>query len=250
MAVFEYRHFLIARPNSFRPTPQQVTDFILALGRDSWVSRPGSKTSDVQYRNGTNAHAKTSGYYIKSKAGILAGTYPPRETAIAASLHEDAIVRWPAPTMGGDGLKYPLLPVPRDDAQDWYWDMELHLGTNYIYHSSECINPFHDKVKCACGQPVEFLDDSKLFFDPRLWRQCPHCHGTIDVSTLKAEVRNGWTEAGGKIPGGGAYCTALVIDCGKCIPNTADGAIAVNPELRSLCEGIFQCEFYELGDID
>lgn len=249
MAVFEYRHYLIARPNHFRPTPQQVADFILALGRECWATCPGSAGRNIQYKNGTNAHAKASGYYIKTKAGILPGSYPPKKPAIATSLQEDAILRWPSPTTGTNGLKYPLVPVPSDDCQDWYWDMELHIGSNYVYHSSECINPFKEKVKCGCGQAVEFSDDSKLFFDSRLYRTCPSCETTVNVSTLKAEVRNGWTDDGCKIEGGGAYCTALVIDCGKCIPNTADGIITLNPELRKLCESIFQCEFYELGDI-
>ncbi|MCE5231414.1 hypothetical protein LLG95_17700 [bacterium] len=246
---FEYRHFVIARPNYFRPTPQQLSDFILALGRDSWVSCPGSSSRNIQYKNGTNAHAKASGYYVKSKAGIAAGTFPPKESVLAASLREDAILRWPVPATGTAGLRYPLLPVPADDSQDWYWDMELHVGANYVYHSSECIDPFHEKVKCGCGTAVEFADDSKLFFDPRLYRKCPKCYTTVNVSTLKAEVHNGWTEDGSKIAGGGAYCTALVIDCGKCLPNTTDGRIELHPELRKLCENIFQCEFYELGDV-
>ncbi|MEN6625465.1 MAG: hypothetical protein ABFD69_04460 [Candidatus Sumerlaeia bacterium] len=250
MPGFEYRHYLIAKPNYFRPSSQQVADFITALGHDSWVICPTVPAmGKVQYKNGTNAHAKASGYYVKLKTGIEPGIYPPDEPKLRQSLRNDAIVRWPVPTTGTSILRYPLIPVPRDDSQDWYWDMELHLGTNYIYHSSECINPFQDKVKCDCGQAVEFSDDSKLFFDSRLYRKCPRCFNTINVSNMKAEIRNGWTEDGRKIPGGGAYCMALVIDCGKCIPDTNDGSIQVHPDLRKLCEETFQCEFYELGDV-
>jgi hypothetical protein len=249
MAV-EYRHYLIAKPNYFRPTPHQLAQFITALGQNSWTFTPANaaiaKSKNI---NGTNGFAKASGYCIKSKAGVTAGAFPPNEDALRECLRNDALLRWPVPPGGIGNLKYPLVPAPADESQDWYWELELHVGANYVYHSSSCIDPFRDKVKCQCGQVVEFSDASGLFDDDRLYRKCPKCLNTINVSELKAEVRNGWTDDTKKIPGGGAYCTALVVDCGKCIPNTTDGAIKLNADLRKLCETIFQCDFYELTDI-
>jgi hypothetical protein len=119
---------------------------------------------------------------------------------------------------------------------------------DYLYHTSEIIGPFKSTT-CRCGAQLEYkLDYNEAIFRRKLRAECPNCQRPFDPSNLEAPYRNGFTgEHGALIKGGVSYLFAVIVDCGKCIPE-ADTEISIRPELKELCERHFGRPFYDVGD--
>jgi hypothetical protein len=151
--------------------------------------------------------------------------------------------------MDDTDLRYPLRPRPAEP----YYTLELHLCSDYVYHMSELIDPFPNKVWCACGQLLEYYAEgerSNIFSSSRIHCVCPNCRSDFDPARQCARVRHGWTgETIGFIPGGAAYRFAVVVDCGKCIPDREMGRIDFEPDLVSVCKKRLGCDFYQLTDL-
>ena len=71
----------------------------------------------------------------------------------------------------------------------------------------------------------------------------------FDPSLIQVVVRDAWTGKKSLVIGGAMYRFAVVIDCGKCIPERGPSAIKANPLFLKLCERVMGHEFYEVGDI-
>lgn len=114
-------------------------------------------------------------------------------------------------------LKYPLSLIPGPEGV--YYDIEIHLATETVYHTSEIIDPF-DEIRCTCGadiQQFESTGDSPLY-DPRLPNRCPSCQAVMNYATIPMTIRDGWTGVESRAIGGVTYRFALVVDCGKYWP--------------------------------
>jgi hypothetical protein len=147
------------------------------------------------------------------------------------------------------GLRYPLEPIPDEP----YYDFEIRLCQDFVYHLSELIDPFSEPPLCACGVALEFDAPIQpdVFYSSRLWFHCPTCGLEFRPEALSARVRNGWTGAeSGLIPGGACYRFAIVIDCGKCLPDREQGNIVFDRELVRLCGRELGCSFYQVNDLN
>lgn len=158
---------------------------------------------------------------------------------------KDLQIVWPVTSMHGTGLRYPLTPQPDNP----YYEFEIRLCENYVYPTSELIDPFREAPECECGESLEFDEDinKDIFSSARIRFACPSCGKEFDPSLLLASVRNGWTgDSIGPIPGGACHRFAIVVDCGKCLPERECGAISFNSDLVDLCRRALGCEFHQV----
>jgi len=145
--------------------------------------------------------------------------------------------------------RYPFVnesPVSREDT---YYEIKIESSVDYVYHTSETIEPFKTTT-CRCGVQLEYAHGSEegIVYSIRLKAVCPSCHRPFDPSNLEAPYRNGFTgEYTAPIKGGVSYLFAVIVDCGRCIPE-AHTEVSIRPELRELCERHFGTPFYDVGD--
>jgi hypothetical protein len=247
------RHFLIPRPNRFRPDAEQLCELIAVLAKGFWIHDPTDTSRACPAHDGCyNSHkfAEETGAYARTGRGMndcsaVAMPIPP--LWLKERMRKDLILAWPVNHMEGTRLRYPLRPRPEEP----YYEFEIHLGIDYVYRMSELIDPFPGKVRCTCEQVLEYwTDDNDIFYSGRIRLVCTKCGKEFDPDGLKARVRNGWTgEVVGVISGGAASRFAIVVDCGKCIPPADGGRIDFEPDLVALCQSHLGCRFYQINDL-
>jgi hypothetical protein len=169
------------------------------------------------------------------------------ERAFEAVARDDRRVRWPVEAHGCTSLRYPLSVPPPSALEEAYYDVELWLADEYVYVTSEAIEPFDD-TECACGASLDADGPSDtLFYAERLRVRCSACGAPHDVSKRVAVWRHPDTRESRSIDGGATFRFALVVDCGKCWPRPAD--FGVHPDLKALCEASFGQPFYDVLDV-
>jgi hypothetical protein len=248
----EYRHFLIPRPNSFLPEPEQVISLLTGLVEDRWIVDPDSESfpnmefgwmSSYSFAEKTGAYAQHTRRYWSSFPFPFSANWFGKHHA------QDLILCWPVENLAVSGLRYPL-NSNQFDPSETYYELQLHFSPEYVYRMSEVIEPFTAPIACAqCGEALEFWpqedDAGGIFYSARLHSCCPRCATPFDVARLSAVVRDGRTGEPNSVPGGACYRFAIVVDCGKCIPGPN---VKVAPRLRNLCQDKLGYSFYEIGD--
>jgi hypothetical protein len=221
----EYKHYLIPKPNSFRPDPEQLTHFISSLAMNKWIP--------------------SSGASVRTSEGVGKAPFPISADWLRGVWDKDVLLSWPVESLAQAQLKYPLerLAWP---AEETYYEFQIHWSRDYVYHVSELIDPFDD-TRCKCGEELGYEEQAHIFYDGRLKLNCPRCGVAFEASDLPAVVRDGWTAEEREVSGGATYRFAVVVDCGKAIPDD-DVNATIHPELRALCEQEFRRPFDEVGD--
>jgi hypothetical protein len=240
----EYKHYLIPRPNSFRPEPEVLLRFIERLQTEGWLWRPAIPSEYVTIRT---RPASQGGRYRSAEAVPLPIELPWLEQMTA----HDFELRFDVQGFGfGDQpARYPFVnksPVSREDT---YYEIKIDSSIDYVYHTSEMIEPFKTTT-CRCGGQLEYAlaYEGGIVYAIRLKTECPGCRRAFDPSTLEAPYRNGFTgDYAAPIRGGVSYLFAVIVDCGSCIPE-ADTEVSIRPELKELCERHFGTPFYDVGD--
>jgi hypothetical protein len=223
----EYRRLLIPRPNTYRPDAAATLALISALREHDWIAR------------------ETAYSYARANSrSPLEGELP---RLLADHAQGDLLLGWSVDLSESSGIRYPLEPVPFSDAvaaRDFYFEVQLHLGHDFVYDTSETLDPFDPPPHCPRGHPVELESshDDRPFFAPRLAVQCPTCGEAFDPTRLVATARNGWNGDPLLMQGGVTYRFALVIDCGKAFGGRP---LHFHPALRGLVEQSLAHEFYE-----
>jgi hypothetical protein len=171
---------------------------------------------------------------------------------IAAFGERDYRIIWTVDSSNESGLRYPLSPFP--DWGDAYYELQLHVATDFVYHTSELIEPF-DRVACICGRSLEPVDEFALlpdgpppFGDSRIPRNCPQCGSPFRPQELVAQVRDGRTGKAVDRLGGATYLFAVVIDCGEGFDRQS-WPIRASDEFLSLVTKTLGQPFYQVGDI-
>ncbi|WP_161968008.1 hypothetical protein [Fimbriiglobus ruber] len=247
----EYRCFLIPRPNTFRPHPDAAFALVTALRDDGWLLGPEHPALAL-------LPFKQSRLYPSArKHGYFALTVGRRDS-FAAPLPEmfdeyadrDLMMVWPVESLATSGLRYPLDPLPFDDpadAADCYYEVQFHFGRDFIYHTSEGIDPFKPSPLCSRGHTVECEpeSDNDPFYSARLAARCPQCGAAFDPTQLVATGRDGRTGAAMRVRGGATYRFAVVVDCGKFFGRRQ---LRFHPRLKSLVERTLGVETYEYAE--
>jgi hypothetical protein len=253
----EYAHYLIPEDNTYKPRPEDLGRLVDALLDGGFVHRAGSDAfKKMTFDNYTYyEHARQTGCYVHFGRGEYAPfPCPCSDRDIAAMGDQDFKLVWPVESSNQSGLKYPLTPFP--EWGDAYYDLELHMGKDYVYHLSELIDPF-DHETCPCGQALDYYqNDDKdddlwrtpVFYDSRIRRICPACNRTFRPQELVARVRDGYTGEAIDRAGGATYLFAVVIDCGKGFAREGWPMRASDEFLDKVTKTLGQ-KFYQLGDI-
>lgn len=256
----EYCHYLIPRPNSFRPNGAQLAKLVAALAKDNWIAVPGSDALRQMaiINNTPQDEAEDEWAYLQ-----LPPRYDGRDESAPHSLtsdwfeeHLSADLKLIIPVEHADqiGLQY-ALTIDSELPDDPYYAIQIQACDDYIHHVSELIDAV--EAICLCGESLEYHPSADpeeelfgdIFYASRIKSQCPHCRNFFDPSNLEVTVRDAWTGAESVIRGGAIYRFAVLIDCGKCIPQPKHSPIRANPSLLDLCQQVLGVGLCEVGDI-
>ena len=137
---------------------------------------------------------------------------------------------------------------------DAYYELQLHVANDFVYHTSKLIKPFN-RLTCKCGQFLEPDDEFDLwpdgpppFWDLRIPRSCPSCGSPFRPQELVAHVRDGRKGKAVDRPGGATYLFAVVIDCGEGFDRQS-WPIRASDEFLSLVTKTLGQPFYQVSDI-
>ena len=249
----EYRHYLIPEDNTYKPGPENLCRLVDALLAGGFVARAGTDAFRRMTFGGYSdyEHAEQTGCYVHLGDGTYSSfPCPCSARDIAALGEQDFQLVWPVQSSNESGLKYPLKPFP--EWGDAYYELQLHLETDFVYHTSEVIDPFR-RVLCECGQSLEYdhetawRRENPVYHDGRIRRTCPTCRRLFRPQELVARIRDGYTGEASHRVGGATYRFAVVIDCGKGFARKGWPIRATEEFLDPVTRALGQ-KLYEIGD--
>lgn len=244
----EYRHFLIPQDRTLCPSTAVLLKLIEELSKHRWIRTPQSPVFARMENYNIPAEAVQTGGFVRSFEGARPLPRIMDTSWLDEQMRNDSIIRWPVGSLKQSGLQYPLSPMPDMDQEDLYYEVQIQMSVDYVYRVSELIGPFSDTL-CSCGEELEFDAESGgpgLFYCSRLRAVCSGCEELFDPRLKTADVENGRTREARLVAGGATSRFAIVIDCGKAIPDSA--TITASPELLLLCEQILGCSLEQIGD--
>jgi hypothetical protein len=230
----ESKFYILPETSHYRPEPSQVRQLIHALRSSGFLCDPKSPTFTESTHREHPAHSDFEGFHWKLRSGSekSSGSLDSLKSVLAEHPESDAMVEWPNSNLKLSGLNYPLTVVPGPEGV--YYDIEIHLTEQTVYHTSEIIDPF-DEIICSCGSEIEPFEpsESSPLYDPRLPNLCPSCRTVMNYAPLSMKVRDGWTGDESEAAGGVTYRFAIIVDCGKCWP---ESEATVTPEFLAIVE--------------
>lgn len=244
----ELRILMLPKQSSFRPSPDEARQLIEVLQENGWLVRPGSAVVSQMSFKQYSGHevAKDQGYCAVAVGKKKLFTLPVADL-LNRGAAQDLMIIWPVDSLQTSGLRYPLDPLPSRPRADCFYQIQLHFADQYLYRTSEAVEPFDPDPECECGESLAFDVDlaQDPFYAQRLWRECPECGEPFDPSRLVATGRDGWTGEEIETRGGTTYRFALVVDCGKCFGSRPP---RIHDELKRLVEETLDCQFYEVSE--
>ena len=252
----EYVHYLIPEDNTYKPRPEELSKLIDALLGGGFVVRTDTGTFRRKTINtfGDSDPAVLTGCYVHIGEGEYYSFLCPCSAQVFAAFGErDYRIVWRVDSSNESGLRCPLSPFP--DWGDAYYELQLHVATDFVYHTSELIDPL-DRVSCECGRSLgpdeDFstwtTDGRPVFIDPRIPRSCPSCGSPFRPQELVAHIRDGRKGKAVDRPGGATYLFAVVIDCGEDFDRQS-WPIRASDEFLALVTMTLGQPFYQVGDI-
>ncbi len=219
----ESKFYILPDTSGYRPDPARVCQLVKVLRAAGFLCDPRSPTfmASAHMAGPLSSQADYEGFIWKVIPGPdkHAGSLNALELLLTALQEADVLVTWPNTDLNLSRLKYPLTVVPGPEGV--YYDIEMQLAAQTVYHTSEIIEPF-EKIPSRCGRDIQQIDgpgDSPLY-DSRLPNHCPSCGELMNYATLPMILRDGFTGAASKAVGGAAYRFAVVVDCGKYWPDS------------------------------
>jgi hypothetical protein len=141
----EYKHYLIPSDNTYKPHPEELSGLVNALVDGGYVLRTGTDTFNRAVINtfGDPPNpAVETGCYVHLGAGEYSPFVCPCSARDIAAFGEgDYRIVWTVDSSNESGLTYPLTPFP--NWGDAYYELQLHVATDFVYHTSELIEPFN-----------------------------------------------------------------------------------------------------------
>lgn len=252
-----FTHLLLPVPRSHTPSHVELARLIGRLVEAGFLLPPGSpRLPHMRYDEGSilNQHAAATGCYIQftrdfTRTEARPFPCPPSGEDLAAMADRDFKLVWPVESLEASGLRYPLTLMPEFiEPVDVYYDLELHLGREYLYRTSELIEPFACDTCTACGAalsiPGAVIHEDALF-DLQLCRHCPACGVEFRPEDQTAIANDPMDrDAGRPVSGGATSRFALAVECGKCWEY---GAVPTE-ELLAACEEALGCRLEHVLD--
>jgi hypothetical protein len=251
----EYEHYLIPEDPEFKPNAEQLGRLVTVLYGSDYVNKSEAPYPGVAATFGLLSPeyqaAKRDGCVVQLERDTYARFRCPCSVADMAALGDrDFRLIWRVEDLETSGLKYPLRVIPDESA---YYDLELHVAKDYVYHTSSIIEPFDRLVTCRCGQPLEYsedwesFDEVPVFCDMRIHRFCPGCSAPSRPQDYTIRLKNGRTgEDLGPRPGGATYLFAILVDCGKCYDG--DAPVRASDEFLRICQEAIGMPLFQIGD--
>jgi hypothetical protein len=249
----EYVHYLIPEDNTYVPQPENLSRLVDALLDGGFVFRTGTLKRETINTFHDSDPAVATGCYVHLGEGEYSPFICPCSAQDIATLAErDCRIVWTVDSSNESGLEYPLDPFP--EWGDAYYELQLHVAIDFVYHTSESILPFR-RITCVCGRSLEpggefslWPNGPPVFRDPRIPRTCPSCEKPLRPQELTAQVLDLRTGVPFERPGGATYLFAVVIDCGKGFAREG-WPIRASEEFLALVEKAMGQSFYPLGDV-
>jgi hypothetical protein len=155
----EYRCYLIPRPNTFRPSPDATLALVAALRDEGWILGPDHPAlRQLPFKQSRlYKPAQGHGYFARTVGTSLGSFTAPLPDLFNDYAGQDLMVVWPVESLSASGLRYPLEPLPFDDpaeAANCYYEVQFHFSRDFIYRTSEIIDPFKPEPTCRCGDSL------------------------------------------------------------------------------------------------
>jgi hypothetical protein len=236
----EYERWLIAKGSVFLPSAAALVKLVERLRKEGWIGKTGGvAVKTVDAASGDDARARRAAATEPLPAALTAAWLDDPE-------REELRLVWP---VEGEAsvLRYPLSQRPEGPVT---YSFELHRASDYVYPTSETIDPVPSR--CVCGEELAFqwdTDEVVPAFEASsgIFAECEACSRTFDPAKGVAQVQNPFDGSTESIRGGAAYRFALKVDCGKCF--VEDASLAFAPELVALVEEEFGREFVQIGAV-
>ncbi len=254
----EYRHYLIPEENDFRPGPVEAARLIAALVEARFVARTEADPFPTPFSySQTHEYTEGSSCFLLTPAdrGAVGDGRPWPSPCKAEDLARlgagDFRLGWDVEPLETSGLVYPLTEVP-DDA---YYTLELHFADDFVYETSEQIDPFRDSDVTCCDRRLDYWvpndEEGPSMFAQRIRRTCPSCGREFRPQHHLANHRHPLTgerrERRERL-GGATYRFAVFVDCGKCFPYPVKRFL-MNRDLVAIVERTLGRTFYEIGTV-
>lgn len=250
----EYRHFVIPATCEVIPSPARVCNLVTRLAEERWIPRAAPE--------------------FDQPAGATRLCWPMEEedwvTLMATDFRLSWSMEWPSP----EELRYAF--TCQSDPYAFY-ALQVHYSSRFLSPLSELVDPLQDPVgheeprsegllskvkglfaprgtelldlavRCECGAALEdrldLFDGYEAFF-----ARCPNCGKAFRPQERRAKLRNGWTAGVNRRPGGLLHHFAVVIDCGKSLPDeNAPGVL--EEKLHELISDSVGSSLFEFGDL-
>ncbi len=252
----KYQHYLIPEDNTYKPSPDDLSRLVDTLVDGGFVLRTGTDTIEREtintFGDPPEPAVLTGSYVHLGERKYSPFLCPCSAQDIAAFAEGDFRIVWTVDSINEFRLSYRLSPFP--DWGDAYYELQLHVASDFVYHTSESIEPFK-RVDCRCGRSLKPVDEFDLwpdgppvFIEPRIPRTCRSCGNPFRPQEFVAEVRDGRTGKAADRPGGATYLFAVVIDCGKGFARQS-WPIRASDEFLSLVTKSLGQPFYQVSDI-
>lgn len=256
----EYSRFLVPIPATQVPTCDAIVQLIEALIDDRWLPSSGSpslrsvrkKVLECSRPDGSlctsslflllpkwlRARRRDDGYlrarYIDAKA-IDA-------TCIRDSLEAGGLLlEYSVHNLNQAEIRFPLARMDHETSET-YFDLRLWLSSDYVCPLAENLLGF-EVSKCKCGQELQFSKDNDVFVVASHFPlRCASCGHGFDPSEREFRIADAFSGDITCTLGGPVFRFAIEFDFGKCVP---ESTVQFDPDLKSLCEEVLQCELAE-----
>lgn len=239
----EYRHFVIPATCEVTLSPARVCNLVDKLIEGRWVPQ-----TDPEF---------------EQPSGVKAMHWPMHEddwvTLAATDFRMSWSMEWPTPE-----LRYAFTCQSDPYA---HYTLGLNFSSHFLSPLSELVDPLQDPVgqeetrpegllskvkglfapkeaglldlavRCECGAAledrIEIFDGYEAFF-----ARCPSCGKAFRPEQRRAKLRNGWSSGVNRRPGGLLHHFAVVIDCGKSLPDENGPGVVEEKLLETISNSV------------
>ena len=256
----EYSRFLVPTPATQVPTCDAIVQLIDALIHGQWLPISGSpslrsiRKKVLEFSRPYGASRTSSPFLLLPKwlrakprdDGYIRARYIDAKdidaTCIRDSLEAGGLLlEYCVHNLHQAEIRFPLARMDHEISET-YFDLRLWLSSDYVCPLTENLLGF-EVSKCKCGQELQFSKDNDVFVgDLHFPLRCTSCELVFDPSEREFRIADAFSGDVTYTLGGPVFRFAIEFDFGKCVP---ESSVQFDPELKSLCEEVLQCELAE-----